>query len=336
MKKKIGIAGNILVDVVKMIDCWPQKGMLTNIGRLSRSTGGCVCNTGIDIARLDADVQVSAYGKVGSDDYGAWVIDRMSAENVDVTGIKRANDLPTSFTDVMTLPDGERTFFHARGANAAFGLNDLDVETLNCDLFHLGYLSLLDELDKPDSEYGTRSARLLSNVRARGIETSIDLVSDQTGQFGKAVLPALPFCDYAVINEIEGGLLTGIPARGADGTPDPNALRGICETILQKGVRKKAVVHYPEGSCCLDADGTFTALPSLSLPKGYIVGAVGAGDAFCAGMLYSFLYGMDAETGMRLASCAAACNLSAADSTGGAKNLGDTLTLEKLYFRRSY
>lgn len=41
-------------------------------------------------------------------------------------------------------------------------------------IFHLGYLLLLDSLDKPDDTFGTRSARLLAQMRDNGFETSLD------------------------------------------------------------------------------------------------------------------------------------------------------------------
>ena len=37
-------------------------------------------------------------------------------------------------------------------------------------IFHLGYLLLLDSLDMPDDEYGTRSARLLAQMREQGMK----------------------------------------------------------------------------------------------------------------------------------------------------------------------
>ncbi len=42
--KKIAIAGNIILDVVKNIETFPQKGMLVNISETSYAVGGCVCN----------------------------------------------------------------------------------------------------------------------------------------------------------------------------------------------------------------------------------------------------------------------------------------------------
>ena len=73
---------------------------------------------------------------------------------------------------------------------------------------------------------------------------------------------------------------------------------------------------------------------SLSLPKGYIKGAVGASDAFCAGMLYALANGIGKIEAMRIASCAAAANLSVADSVSGARSLEETLMLEKIYNRK--
>jgi sugar/nucleoside kinase (ribokinase family) len=235
----------------------------------------------------------------------------------------------------MTLQNGERTFFHNRGTNAEFGYDDINFDNLQADLFHLGYLLLMDGLDAEDKEYGTVAAHILHDVQAKGICTSIDLVSDQSGRFEKVVPPSLKYCDYVVINEIEGGKLTGIAPRDKDGKINVLNLERICKKAFSFGIGKEIVLHCPELSCSMDKDEKFDVLPSLDLPKDYIVGAVGAGDAFCAGMLYSFVNGMDAVEGMKLASCAAACNLSVSDSVSGARNLIETKKLESLY-RRKY
>ncbi|MGN1078476.1 MAG: carbohydrate kinase family protein [Candidatus Gallimonas sp.] len=332
MKKTVGVAGNILLDVVKRIECWPQRGMLVNINGVSHAIGGCVGNTAIDLKRLDKELNVRVFGRIGQDEYGDFVLRVMREEGLDVSPVVRSEKLPTSFTDVMTLPDGERTFFHARGANAEFTEEDVGGE--RCDLFHLGYLLLLDELDKEDEKYGTKAARLLARMRASGAETSIDLVSAQTGRFRSVVTPALEYCDHVVINEIEGGMLTDIPPRDGAGKPVAENLEKICARLFELGVKKSVVIHCPELSCAMDKAGNFSLLPSLNLPKGYIAGSVGAGDAFCAGMLYSFACGLSLDEGMRIASCAAACNLSATDSISGARGLADTLALENKFGRR--
>ena len=56
--------------------------------------------------------------------------------------------------------------------------------------------------------------------------------------------------------------------------------------MKELGVSAWTVIHCPEGSYGLDEKGGFVSLSSLRLPEGYIKGSVGAGDAFCAGVLY--------------------------------------------------
>ncbi|MDD4061242.1 MAG: carbohydrate kinase family protein [Kiritimatiellae bacterium] len=60
-----------------------------------------------------------------------------------------------------------------------------------------------------------------------------------------------------------------------------------------------------------------STIGSLNLPKGYIAGAVGAGDAFCAGMLYGLHEGGDAVADARLGNCCAAASLSRPGASEG-------------------
>ena len=335
MAQKITLAGNIIVDNVKTITAWPEKGMLVPITEVKRAPGGSVPNSGIDLKTLDPSIEVAAVGKVGADDAGDFVRAFMEERGLDVSGVQRVEGIPTTFTDVMTVAStGERTFFNMHGADSSFVPEDVDPAALGCDIFHLGYLLLLDGLDAEDAEYGTKAARLLAKVRAAGIKTSLDIVSEQSDRFARIVRPALKHCDYVVINEVEGSLATGISALDENGRPSESSLRSICEALFGLGVGEQVVVHCPDLSVSMDKAGNFTSVPSLELPAGWIKGSVGAGDAFCAGMLYSFLKGMSAEEGMRLASCTAAMNLAASDSVSGAKSLAETLALETRFQRR--
>ena len=316
----------MLVDNVKMISRWPDTGMLVQISSVKRAVGGAVCNSGIDLKVLDPSVTVKALGKLGDDDAGDFVVSTLESRGLDCSLVSRVAGVPTSFTDVMTVETtGERTFFNIHGADSMLVPDDVDVAKLDCGIFHFGYLLLLDGMDAPDEEYGTRAARLLAKVRAAGIRTSIDIVSEQSERFARIVRPALRHCDYVVINEVEGSMATGVPA---------DDMRGICEGLFELGVGGRVVVHRPECGVSMDRDGTFVEVPSLELPSGWIKGSVGAGDAFCAGILYSLLKGTDPEYALRLASCTAAMNLASPDSTGGAMSLAETMELENRFGRR--
>ena len=215
----ITIAGNIIVDSINIIEKYPEKTMLTNVLSQSNAVGGCVCNTIIDIAKIDPDLFLTAIGKVGNDDNGRFVTGQMQKYGIDVSKIVVSDSQPTSNTTVMSERDsGERTFFYASGASGEFGIDDIDLDAIDCKIFHAGYIMLLEMLDAEDEEYGTKMARLLAEVQKRGIKTSVDVVSAESDAFAKRIIPALKYCDYAIMNEIESCSVTGLSPRNEDGS----------------------------------------------------------------------------------------------------------------------
>ncbi len=331
---KITIAGNILVDKIKMIDSYPAEGMLSNIRNMSVAVGGCVTNTIIDLAKMQGDIQLSALGMVGCDDDGQYAIAQMTDNGIDVSGVLVDSNTTTSFTDVMTVKDnGNRTFFYNAGANNVFAPSDIVVDKLHCDIFHIGYLLLLPQFDRWDEQFGTAMARLLYSVQQRGIKTSIDMVSQQSDKYMSVVAPSLPYCNYVIINEIEAGAIVGVDAR-VDGLLQIDNVRDIMHRLIGMGVQDYVIVHAVEGGFAMNSNGDFYHVPSLQLPQQYIVGSVGAGDAFCAGCLYGIAKGFDADKILRYASIAAACNLSHADSISGMCTEQQIWQLEKQFPRR--
>ena len=319
-RKGIAIAGSIILDQVKKVDLYPPRLMLTSIKELSRAVGGCVSNTAIDLATIDPTLPVKAIGKVGRDEGGRYIIETLKAHVVDADLVTACDDA-TSFSDVMSeISTGARTFLHYRGANARFSRDDVDLSSLDCRMLHAGYLLLLDQFDRENDEYGTEMARFLHDAQKEGIRTSIDAVSESSGVFREKVLPVLRYTDNVILNEIEGCGAAGLDARDEnDVLIEANVYRAM-EYMMKKGVGERVVIHCPEAGFALNKDGTFTRVPSLSLPKGFIRGSVGAGDAFCAGCLYGIYTGMSDSEMLAFASGAAACNLSAVDSISGMKS----------------
>ncbi len=153
-------------------------------------------------------------------------------------------------------------------------------------IFHLGYLLLLDSLDMPDDVYGTRSARLLAQMRDTGFETSLDLVSRKGDpRYQPLVLPALRHLDYLVINELEAGEFSGLEIR-PNGEPHIAHIAAAARELLDAGVRQRVVIHCPEGAWGETPEQGGVWIPSQKLEQREIIGSVGAGDAFCAGFLY--------------------------------------------------
>lgn len=320
-RRGITIAGNILTDIVKTVNCYPEIGMLANISDISKAVGGCVPNTSINLAKIDRNIPISVIGKIGDDEYGRFVLSQLGRYGIDCERVSVSADKPTSFSDVISLPTGERTFFHARGANAQFAPSDVDISAINSVMFHIGYILLLDRFDQEDEEYGTVMARFLHDIQSRGIKTSVDVVSDSNADYKAKVVPALKYCNYAILNEIECCMLTGLSPRTEDDRPDVEHIRATMEYMVQCGVKDKVIVHCKEAGFCLDAvTGEFTAVPSLKIPAEQIRGSVGAGDAFCAGCLYGLYNHFEDKELLEFASAAAACNLFAENSTDGMRS----------------
>ena len=331
-RKGITIAGNILTDIVKIIDCYPKTGMLANIKSVSRAVGGCAPNTAIDLAKIDRSIPISVIGKIGDDEHGRYVLSQMSRYNIDCEKVSVSENTPTSFSDVMSLPSGERTFFHARGANAQFSPEDVDINSINSVILHIGYILLLDSFDKEDTEFGTVMARFLHDVQERGIKTSVDVVSDSTADYKAKILPALKYCDYIILNEVESSMLTDLPPYKENGKVDVDNIRKTMEFMAECGVKEKIIVHCKKAGFCYDVPtGNFTVVPSLNIPKSVIKGSVGAGDAFCAGSLYGIYNGFDDKRTLEFAASAAACNLFAENSVDGMLPKAEIEKLQEKY-----
>ncbi len=335
-KRGMVIAGNILTDIVKTVDCYPEKGMLANVTSISRAVGGCAPNTAIDLAKIDRRIPISVLGRVGDDEYGRFLISTLSRHGIDTEGVLISPETPTSFSDVISMPTGERTFFHARGANAEFAPEDVDIASLGCGLLHIGYIHLLDTFDRFDDEHGTVMASFLKRVQERGIKTSIDVVSDSTADYKARIVPTLKYTDYAILNEIESCAIWGIDPRNSDGSVNIDNIRRTMEMMVESGVREKVIVHSKEAGFCLDvASGEFTVVPSLKIPEDEIKGSVGAGDAFCAGCLYGIYNDFDDRHILEFASAAAACNLFAENSTDSMLPAEEIEKLPLKYGRRT-
>ena len=317
-RKGITVAGNLLVDMVKSVEQYPECGMLATITDVKKAVGGCAGNTAVDLAKIDRSLPISVVGKLGDDENGRFVLSRISRYGINCDNITVSSTSITSFSDVISQPSGERTFFHARGANAEVSPSDINISGLGCSIFHIGYILLLDEFDRYDAQYGTVMARFLSAVRERGIKTSVDVVSNNNADYKSKIIPVLKYCDYIIINEIEASRLTDLPPYHQNGQINIDNIKSTMEYMAQQGVHGKVVVHCKKAGFVLDVPtGVFTAIPSLELPQSIIKGSVGAGDAFCAGCLYGIYNEYDDKKMLEFASSVAAISLTSENSTDG-------------------
>lgn len=325
MRKGILFCGSLIVDLLKTVEVYPREGMLSTIKSITISTGGLVNNNALNLRHLDRDLPVGAMGQVGQDEYGRLILRTLRDHGVDTSRIVQDPSLGTAFTDVITVSGtGVRTFFYFGGANATWGQDELPWEGLaeKYDLVQLGYLLLLDTMDAPDPIHGTKAAAVLAKFRALGLQTSVDLVSEDSQRFAAVVTPALKHVDHLIINELEAERITGVRTRTEDGRFLPEATAEAVRQLFRLGVRCTVVIHAPEGAVGLAAgDGALIVQPSHLVEPWEIKSTVGAGDAFCSGVLYGLKEGWDLAAAMKLGNAMGAMSLFDLTTSGGAKPL---------------
>ena len=322
-KQGFVLGGTLIVDRVKIVAAYPPEGTLVHILDFSKGIGGCPANNAVNLKTLDPGLPIAVIGCVGGDDDGRYVLDELRQRQVDVSAVRVTAAKPTSYTDVITAKNsGQRTFFHDRGANAEWGFADIPFARLaEFEIAQIGYILLLDAMDAADPEYGTVMARAFARFQQMGLKTAVDVVSEDSDRFTRLVTPALRYVDYLILNEFEAGRTVGCELRRADGTLRADGLRPAAEQLLRQGHSELVVIHMPEGGYALTRAGQEVKTPSYLLAAQEIAGTVGAGDAFCSGVLYGLAKDWPLAEALHLGSTLAACNLFSPTATGGALSL---------------
>ena len=318
MKNGIAVAGTILVDEINEISAYPKSGELTKILKVGKSVGGCVPNVSVALKRIRPDIPVKVLGRIGNDDNGNYLKNTFTKNGVDFSNMV-VGETPTSFTQVISVTGGERTFFTYAGANNDFSASDVDAENLGVKMFHLGYLLLIEKIDNGEG------VELLKAVKKAGIKTSIDLVTENSNRYSKA-LPCLPYVDNIIINEIEAGALVNVK-------PTNDNLTQIARKIKALGVSERVIIHSPALAVCVSNDGE-TTLPSFDFPSELIVGTTGAGDAFCAGALIAIYQEKSDAQILEFAQSSAVCSLTAVDATSGVREESQIIEFCKNFRRK--
>jgi sugar/nucleoside kinase (ribokinase family) len=159
----------------------------------------------------------------------------------------------------------------------------------------------------------------------------VDLVSADHAQFRQITEASLPFTDYLIVNEIEAGKVLERDLKST--LPGLDAIKEAALILLEKGVRREVIIHFEAGAVVAEKNGAVHHQPSLRLPKGFIAGATGAGDAFAAGYLHGTHENWPVSERLKLAVCTAAASLTHPTPSQGLRPVTECLKLaEELGF----
>lgn len=332
--KRTGIlaGGNWILDFIKMIDVYPDENALANIVDQKSGNGGAPFNVLKAICKMCFTIPMEGVGVLGEDENGRDILQQCLQLGIETRQMKCLEGVGTSFTDVMTVcATGKRTFFHYRGANALLEEKDFDFQISEAKIFHLGYLLLLDHLDKIHPDGMSGAAKVLKKAKEAGMITSADIVSEQSDRYHKVISPSLPFIDYLFINELEAHKLTGIQLMDMEGEILISKGYQAARRILEMGVLSWVIVHFPKGALALDKKGQQILQPGVNLPNHLVRGTVGAGDAFAAGVLVGVHEGWKMKESLLLGVSVAASSLMDSTASEAILPWKDCLGLEKKF-----
>ena len=334
-RRGILAVGNFIVDVVKMIDVWPPLESLANIRHQYSSNGGGAYNLLKNLAAMGVDFPLEAAGLVGNDHWGQWICEDCNTHGIDTRQLQFTDEAATSYTDVMTLEsNGKRTFFHNRGTNALLDSSHFRLADSRAKIFHLAYILLLDRLDLERPDGNSEAALLLQMACSLGFITSADLVSVQDERFARLVHASIPWVDILFLNEWEAEKVTGIRII-EQGRIVLSRAEEACTRLLDAGLRRWVLLHFPDGAVAASAKGERLLQGSVLLPGEAIAGTVGAGDAFAAGVLAAIHDQEPMAQALQLGVCAAAACLTHATCSGGLRHREECLQLGRQYGYRN-
>jgi sugar/nucleoside kinase (ribokinase family) len=303
--------GILVADVVgKPVDVWPGRGKLELVDRMELHSGGCASSTAIGLAKIG--IRTGVIGKVGVDGFGDFMVNALERNGVDSTGVVRDDTTATSATMVMVHSDGERSFVHYLGANAALTELDVDFDFVKqSKVLHVAGSFLMPGID------GEPTARVLSRARELGVTTTLDTAWDSKGRWMSLLRPCLAHVDYFLPSIEEAKMVTG--------RTQPE---DIAKSLLDEGVGVVGLKMGELGCYIRSADAEITIPPF----KVEAVDALGAGDSFVAGFLTGVVQGWDLEKTGRFANAVGALCVTALGATTGIRSLEET---EKFIAERS-
>lgn len=348
--KKIMVAGLIALDMtpefknqqVMQISELFRPGKLIEVGPMTIHTGGAVCNTGLALHKLGADVILSA--KVGADEFGS-LIRKEIAQAGCREKIKVVQEEATPYTLVLSPKGMDRFFLHNAGCNHTFSYEDIDfTEVAKVDHFHFGYPPLMREFYKNDGE---NLVKLFRKVKELGVTTSLDMVMiDPESEAGtcdwkKILEKVLPYVDFFVPSIEELASIID-PARYAEwlrrsGNRDITTeislskdIKPLAEQVMRMGAKVLLLKCGAAGMYLKTAPDKIlnAALPSLknwsdidhfenSYQPDKLCCATGAGDTSIAAFLKAMLDGCTPYESLQYATATGACCVSTWDSISG-------------------
>ena len=258
---------------------------------------GATSNFCIALARLG--VRVGLATRVGDDELGQWLQDKLAEFGVDTAAARAVAGQLTPVSFCWMNQSGDKTFYFYRFPGHCdpmqeFGREPVtDEELLRARLFDFSEATVRAEPLRSMSLDLARRAKGLGLKVAYALNYRASQWCEAPGQVAAVQREALALADIALMNEEEARLVTG------DERPSAAELRALGPGII---------------AVTAGAEGVRVVTPGLDdhidAPEVEVRYDIGAGDTFHAGFVAALLRGHDPVMAARVGSAAAALRIS--------------------------
>jgi 2-dehydro-3-deoxygluconokinase len=262
----------------------PGPGRLRHATSLALSIGGAESNVAIGLARLG--VPSSWISVLGDDELGELILNRLRAEGVDTSAVRRISDRPTGLYLREEVAGRLRVYYYRSGSAAAtLAPHAFEASILSGAAF-LHLTGITGALSPECAEFLPWAAE---SARDAGVRVSYD-VNYRSRLWAPAAARAatealLPFVDVLLVGHEEALALWGSET---DAALEQLSQAGPAEVVLKLGA----------DGCTAVIDGEQLTSPGFPARQ---LDPIGAGDAFAAGYLAATLWGWAPEKRLRTA-----------------------------------
>ena len=268
-----------------------ELGPLRNGHRMVLGIAGSESNVAIGVRRLGHSAAWA--GRVGADPIGRLVVRELRAEGVDVSHAAIDADAPTGFMLKVRRTTATSDVLYSRNDSAGSRLSPADLAT---DLIAATRVLHITGITMALSNSARDCVLAAVDVaRSHDVRVSLD-VNHRTALWTdaaarSALLDVASRCDFIFASEHEAALLVGVLG------PE-DAARAMADLGPQHAIVKRGELGYV---ACID--GQLYSGAAMTVP---VADPVGAGDAFVAGYLASWLEGATPADTLRTANYAGA------------------------------
>ena len=292
------LLGDIMTDLVARL-AGPLVPASDSPAHISVEGGGAAANTASWLARLGA--RSILLGRIGDDQPGRAAMGDLHANGVE-TRFAIDRHRPTGTVIVLVEPGGERTMVPDPGANEALTADDLPADAFGPGAhLHLSGYTLL----RPSSRAAGLAA--LDLARAAGMTVSVDAASagplETVG--AERFLGWVGGVDVLFANQPEARTLASAAHSGPNSAPrssgpsisaadeSPATIRRLNSVSAARAIAEHcglAVVKLGAlGALACSSTGDYEYVDAVALGGDCAIDSTGAGDAFAAGFLWSWL-----------------------------------------------